>query len=52
MREGLIDEFHLFVVPIVLGGGTPYFPPDVRIELDLVATRTFGSTVHLPYRRV
>jgi dihydrofolate reductase len=52
MREGLIDEFHLFVVPIVLGGGTPYFPPDVQIDLDLVETRTYGSTVHLRYRRV
>jgi dihydrofolate reductase len=52
MREGLIDDFHLFVVPVVLGGGTPYFPPDVSISLDLVETRTFGSTVHLRYRRV
>jgi dihydrofolate reductase len=52
MREGLIDEFHLFVVPVVIGGGTPYFPPHVKITLDLVETRTFGSTVHLRYRRV
>jgi dihydrofolate reductase len=52
MREGLIDEFHMFVVPVVIGGGTPYFPPDVHIDLDLVETRTFGSTVHLRYHRV
>ncbi|WP_028063773.1 dihydrofolate reductase family protein [Solirubrobacter soli] len=52
MREGLIDEFHLFVAPIVVGGGTPYFPPDAHIDLDLIETRTFGSTVHLRYRRV
>jgi len=52
MREGLVDDFHLFIVPVVLGGGTPYFPPDVTISLDLVETRTFGSTVHLRYRRV
>ena len=51
MRRGLIDEFELFVVPIVLGGGTPYFPPDVHIDLELVETRTFGATVHLRYRR-
>jgi dihydrofolate reductase len=51
MRRGLIDEFHLFVVPIVIGGGTPYFPPDVHVDLELVETRTFGSTVHLRYRR-
>jgi dihydrofolate reductase len=52
MREGLIDEFQLFVVPVVIGGGTPYFPPDVQIALDLVETRKFGSTVYLRYRRV
>jgi dihydrofolate reductase len=52
MRRGLIDDFQLFVVPIVIGGGTPYFPPDVRVGLELVETRTFGSTVHLRYRRV
>jgi dihydrofolate reductase len=52
MREGLIDDFRMFVVPVVVGGGTPYFPPDVDIALDLVETRTFGSTVYLHYRRV
>ena len=51
MRRGLIDEFDLFIAPTVVGGGTPYFPPDVHIDLELVQTRTFGSTVHLQYRR-
>jgi len=52
MRRGLIDEIDLFVVPIVVGAGTPFVPPGVRVDLDLVETRTFGSTVHLRYRRV
>ena len=51
MRRGLIDEFELFVLPIVVGGGTPYFPPDVHIDLELVETRAFGATVYLHYRR-
>jgi dihydrofolate reductase len=43
---GLVDEYRLFVSPVVLGGGTPYFPAlDERIDLDLVETRTFGSRV-------
>jgi dihydrofolate reductase len=50
---GLLDEYRLFVNPVVLGGGTPYFPAlDERIDLELVETRTFGSrVVYLRYRR-
>ena len=49
----LIDEYQLFVNPVVLGGGTPFFPPmDERVELELLETRTFGSrVVYLRYRR-
>jgi dihydrofolate reductase len=49
MRRGLVDEFELFLVPVVLGGGTPYFPPDVQIDLELVETRAFGETMYLRY---
>jgi dihydrofolate reductase len=54
MKLGLIDEYRLFVTPVVLGGGTPYFPAlDERINLELVETRTFGSrVVYVRYRRV
>jgi dihydrofolate reductase len=50
---GLIDEYRLFVSPVVLGGGTPFFPVlDERIDLELVETRTFGSrVVYVRYRR-
>ena len=51
---GLVDEFRLFVSPVLLGGGTRYFPAlDERVDLELVETRTFGSRViYLCYRRV
>jgi dihydrofolate reductase len=49
----LIDEYRLFVSPVLLGGGTPFFPPSKeRIALELTETRTFGSRViYAPYRR-
>ena len=50
---GLIDEFRLFVYPVSVGGGTPFFPAgQAQIDLELVETRTFGSrVVYLRYRR-
>lgn len=53
-KLGLIDEYRLFVSPVVLGGGTPCFPAlDEKIDLELVETQTFGSRVnYLRYRRV
>jgi dihydrofolate reductase len=46
IKLGLIDEYRLFISPVVLGGGTPYFPPLAdRINLELIETRTFGARV-------
>ena len=53
MKLDLIDEFRPFVIPVVLGGGTPFFPAlDEKVDLELVETRTFaGRVVYLRYRR-
>ena len=53
IRLGLVDEYRLFVHPVVVGGGTPYFPAlDAPLTLRLVETRTFGSgVVYLCYGR-
>ena len=46
IKLGLIDEYQVFISPVVLGAGTPFFPPlEERIELELIETRTFGSRV-------
>ncbi len=50
-RAGLVDECHVFVVPIVVGGGTASLPAGVRLELELLGERRFaGGVVHLHYR--
>ena len=48
---GLVDEVQLFVSPVVVGGGTRALPDDVRLGLELLDERRFGSgVVHLRYR--
>jgi dihydrofolate reductase len=51
IRAGLVDEYHLFVAPIVVGGGKRSLPDDVRVELELLDERRFGNgMVYLRYR--
>ena len=53
MRRDLIDEYRLYVHPIVIGRGKPMFQPsDAKVELRLAETRAFGNgVVLLRYRR-
>ncbi|GAA3872930.1 dihydrofolate reductase family protein [Leifsonia kafniensis] len=51
ITAGLVDEYQLFVVPILIGGGTRAFPDENRQPLDLVSERRFASgVVYLNYR--
>ena len=48
MRAGLIDEYMLVTVPVLVGGGTPFFTAlDSWVNLNLVETRTFPGGVVL-----
>jgi dihydrofolate reductase len=50
-EAGLVDECHLFVAPVVVGGGKRSLPDNVRLELELLDERRFGSgMVYLYYR--
>jgi len=51
LKAGLVDECHLFVAPMVVGGGTQSLPDNVRLKLELLDERRFGNgMVHLRYR--
>ena len=51
IEAGLVDEFHLFVTPVVVGGGKASLPHRVRLKLELLDERRFGNgVVHLHYR--
>jgi dihydrofolate reductase len=50
IRAGLVDEIHLIICPVVVGGGKQALPGDVRLPLKLIDERRFGSgVVHLGY---
>jgi dihydrofolate reductase len=51
IRAGLVDEWHLFPNPVLVGAGTAALPDGVRLELELLDERRFGNgVVHLHYR--
>jgi dihydrofolate reductase len=50
-KAGLIDEVHLFLAPILVGGGKPALPSNIRLELELLEERRFRKgMVHLRYQ--
>jgi dihydrofolate reductase len=51
IKADLVDEYHLFVNPVVVGGGTSALPDDIRLDLELLDEHRFASgVVHLHYR--
>ena len=50
LRAGVVDELHLLITPVIVGGGTRSLPEDLHLELDLREERRFGNgTVYLRY---
>jgi dihydrofolate reductase len=45
LRAGLVDECHLLLSPVAVGGGTPAMPPGLRLDLELLGERRFGNGV-------
>ena len=52
IRAGLVDEYRLFLVPVLVGGGKRALPDGVRAELELLEEHRFaGGVVYLRYRQ-
>jgi dihydrofolate reductase len=48
---GLVDDCHLFLSPVIVGGGKRALPDGVQVRLELAGERRFGNgVVHLAYR--
>jgi len=53
IRAGLVDQCHLFVMPIAVGGGKRFLPDGVRLNFELLDEHRFGNgVIHLHYRTV
>ncbi|MCX7522597.1 dihydrofolate reductase family protein [Microbacterium sp. STN6] len=51
LAAGLVDEVRQFIAPVIIGGGTPFLPAGLRLDLTLVDERRFaGGFVYLQYR--
>ena len=51
IKAGFVDECHMFIAPVVVGGGKRSLPNDVSVKLELLDERRFGNgVVHLHYR--
>ena len=51
LGAGLVDELHLFLAPVVVGGGKQALPDGVRLGLELLDEHRFGNgVVYLRYR--
>lgn len=52
LRAGLVDELQLFLVPVLVGGGTPALPDGIRLDLELLQEQRFRSGVVFLHHRV
>jgi len=50
LAANLVDDLHAVIHPVVLGGGNPWLPQDVRTKLELVSEHRLGGVAHLHYR--
>ena len=53
IKAGIVDEYHQFIVPLILGGGNDWLPKNVEMKLKLMTLQKFeNGSVHLQYDKV
>ena len=53
IRSGIVDEYHQFIAPVIIGGGNNWLPKKIEAELELVELQKFeNGCVHLQYKQV
>jgi|SRR5665213_395149 len=53
IQANIVDEYHQFIVPLIIGSGNPWLPKDAHNKLELVDLRKFkNGFVHLHYRKI
>lgn len=45
LKAGLVDELSVYVCPVAVGGGKPFYPRGLRLDLDLIEQKHFGNGV-------
>lgn len=53
IRAGLVDEYHQFIAPLIIGNGTYWLPENVETKLEFISLQKFDNgVVHLQYNKV
>jgi dihydrofolate reductase len=51
LEQGVVDELHLHIAPLLLGGGTPMFRAGTRQQYRQTEVRPSGNAIHVTYQR-
>ncbi len=53
IRSGSVDEYHQFIVPVIIGDGNAWLPKDIESKLEIINLQKFDNgVVHLQYNKV
>jgi dihydrofolate reductase len=52
VKADIVDEYHQYIAPLILGSGNHWLPQNVKVKLELMSLQKFeNGTVHLQYKK-